>query len=243
MAQEIGKRAGYEQRFTVGLAGGIGTPAAAAASFMMGADFILTGSINQCTVEAGISDEVKDLLQQINVQDTAYAPAGDMFEMGSRVQVLKKGVFFPHRANKLHALYQHYESLDEIPRNIRSQLETRFFKKTFDEVWRETVQYFEGKGERDEISRAERNPKHKMALVFRWYFGYSMRLAFEGDLANRVDFQVHTGPALGAFNQSVAGTRLENWRNRHVDAIGITLMEQTAAFLSRRFHELVVSNR
>ena len=113
----------------------------------------------------------------------------------------------------------------------------------FDEVWRETVQYFEGKGERDEISRAERNPKHKMALVFRWYFGYSMRLAFEGDLANRVDFQVHTGPALGAFNQSVAGTRLEDWRNRHVDAIGITLMEQTAAFLSRRFHELVASNR
>jgi malonyl CoA-acyl carrier protein transacylase len=33
------------------------------------------------------SATVKDLLQQINIQDTEYAPAGDMFELGARVQV------------------------------------------------------------------------------------------------------------------------------------------------------------
>ncbi len=60
------------------------------AAFMLGAEFILTGSINQCTVEAGTSDKVKDLLQQMNVQDTEYAPAGDSFQMGSKVQVLKR---------------------------------------------------------------------------------------------------------------------------------------------------------
>ena len=92
----------YHRKIRVGAAGGIGTPHAAAAAFVMGADFILTGSINQCTVEAGTSDAVKDMLQEINVQDTAYAPAGDMFEIGARVQVLKKGLFFPARANKLH---------------------------------------------------------------------------------------------------------------------------------------------
>lgn len=53
----------------------------------------MTGSINQCTVEAGTSDDVKDLLQQLNIQDTDYAPAGDMFEMGAKIQVMKKGVF------------------------------------------------------------------------------------------------------------------------------------------------------
>ena len=58
----------------VGAAGGIGAPEAAAAAFVMGADFVLTGSINQCTVEAGMSDAVKDLLLEINVQDTGYAP-------------------------------------------------------------------------------------------------------------------------------------------------------------------------
>ena len=71
---------------------------------MVGADFVCTGSINQCTVESGMSDVVKDLLQDINVQDTEYAPAGDMFEIGARVQVLKKGTFFPARANKLFML-------------------------------------------------------------------------------------------------------------------------------------------
>ncbi len=97
----------YSEKIHVGLAGGIGVPQAAMAAFMMGADFILTGSINQCTVEAGTSDSVKNLLQDINVQDTDYAPAGDMFELGARVQVLKKGVFFPARANKVFMLYNH----------------------------------------------------------------------------------------------------------------------------------------
>ena len=84
----------YSKSIRVGTAGGIGTPQAAAAAFIMGADFILTGSINQCTVEAGTSDAVKEILQGINVQDTAYAPAGDMFELGARVQVVRKGLFF-----------------------------------------------------------------------------------------------------------------------------------------------------
>ena len=58
----------YPESIRVGLAGGIGTPQSAASSFVMGADFIMTGSINQCTVEAGISDAAKDMLEIINVQ-------------------------------------------------------------------------------------------------------------------------------------------------------------------------------
>src|SRR5262249_44676125 len=91
----MAKKHGYRTRVRVGAAGGIGTPEAAAAALVLGADFIVTGSINQCTVEAGHSEAVKDLLEKMHIQDTDHAPAGDMFEMGSRVQVLKKGVFFP----------------------------------------------------------------------------------------------------------------------------------------------------
>ena len=94
LRRELMKKYQYFKPLRIGLAGGIGTPEAAAAAFIMGADFILTGSINQCTVEARISDNVKNLLQEINIQDTDYAPAGDMFEIGAKVQVLKKGVFF-----------------------------------------------------------------------------------------------------------------------------------------------------
>jgi trans-AT polyketide synthase/acyltransferase/oxidoreductase domain-containing protein len=185
-----------------------------------------------------MSESVKDMLQEINVQDTAYAPAGDMFEIGAKVQVLKKGVFFPARANKLFMLYTQYDSLEELPVKTRTLLEQKYFKKSLDQVWEETKDYFNRNGYRGVIEKAQKNPKQKMALVFRWYFGYSMRLAFAGDESNRVDYQVHTGPALGAFNQWVKGTELESWRNRHVDQIGEMLMKETAALLTRRLAEM-----
>jgi trans-AT polyketide synthase/acyltransferase/oxidoreductase domain-containing protein len=95
LCKALSDRYGYGEPLCMGLAGGIGAPASAAAAFAMGADFILTGSVNQCTVEAGATDVVKTMLQQAGIHDMAYAPAGDMFELGARLQVLKKGVLFP----------------------------------------------------------------------------------------------------------------------------------------------------
>ena len=230
----------YSKKIRMGLAGGIGTPQSAVCAFMMGADFVLTGSINQCTVEAGTSDAVKDLLQSINVQDTDYAPAGDMFEIGAKVQVMKKGVLFPGRANKLYSLYSQYDSIDEVPEKTIKQLEKSYFKKPVSEVWDETVAYFRSRGMPGEIDKANQNPKHKMALIFRWYFGYSNRLAFAGDVDNKVNFQIHCGPAMGAFNQWVKGTDLENWRNRNVDKIGIKLMEETAMLMKDKMKAIFV---
>lgn len=224
----------YRKKVRIGSAGGIGTPEAALAAFMLGADFILTGSINQCTVEAGTSEKVKDLLQQMNVQDTDYAPAGDMFEMGSKVQVLRKGVFFPARANKLYEIYRRYNSLDEIDSSTSEQIQSKYFKRSFEQIYEELkVRY------PNEINKAEQNPKHKMALVFKWYFGYSSRLALNGSAESTVDYQIHCGPALGAFNQWVKGTELENWRNRHVDEIGERLMIATAELISRKLASLL----
>lgn len=203
---------------------------AAAAAFLLGAEFIGTGSINQCTVEAGTSDSVKDLLQEANVQDTSYAPAGDMFEAGARVQVLKKGLFFPARANKLFDLYRQYNSLDEIDEKTKTLIEEKYFQRSFEEVYEQL--------KRDkspaQIAKAEQNPKHKMAMVFKWYFSHTTRLALEGKSESKIDYQIHCGPALGAFNQWVKGTPLENWRNRHVDLIGKQLMEETAGLLAQR---------
>lgn len=225
---------GYDESIRVGAAGGIGTPQSATAALMLGADYLVTGSINQCTVESGMSDAVKDLLQDVNVQDTAYAPAGDMFEIGAQVQVLKKGVFFPVRANKLYDLYQRYDALDEIPSKTRERIEETYFQRSFDAVWEETRAYY-AENRPDVLEKAEKNPKQKMALLFRWYFVHSTRLALEGDAENQVDFQVHTGPSLGAFNQWVSGTELDDWTNRHVDDIARRLLKATARTLSQRY--------
>jgi trans-AT polyketide synthase/acyltransferase/oxidoreductase domain-containing protein len=215
----------------VGAAGGIGTPDAAAAMWIMGADFILTGSVNQCTVEAATSDAVKDMLQGMNVHDTDYAPSGDLFEMGSKVQVLKKGIFFAQRASKLVSLYRQHESLEEIDAKTRGQIEERYLKCSFDQVFDQIAAKYPG----PDVERARRSPKHRMALVFKRYFRDATRWALAGDLANKVDFQIQCGPALGAFNQWAAGAGLSAWQDRHVDEIGLRLMDETASLLNRRF--------
>lgn len=231
---ECARTSPFCQRVRIGMAGGIGTPEAAAAAFMLGADFIVTGSINQCTVEAATSDQAKDLLQQMNVQDTDYAPAGDMFELGAKVQVLKRGVFFPARANKLYDLYRLHNALEDIDEKTRRQIEEKYFKQSFESVYKQLAERYPA----SEIEQAERNPKYKMALIFKWYFGYTTRLALTGDPDSRVDYQIHCGPALGAFNQWVKGTAWEQWRNRHVDEIGRKLMTETAKLLNQRLQAM-----
>ncbi|HET8840321.1 MAG TPA: hypothetical protein VFN35_02595, partial [Ktedonobacteraceae bacterium] len=182
-------------------------------------------------VEAATSDAVKQLLQQANVQDTDYAPAGDMFEFGAKIQVLKKGLFFPARANKLYELYRQYNALEEIDEKTRNMIQEKYFHRSFAEVYRE----IQASVPAQEIEKAERNPKHKMALIFAWYFGYTTHLALSGNQQHKVDYQIHCGPALGSFNQWVKGTELEEWRNRHVDEIGIKLINATAELLNERF--------
>ena len=224
----------FAGRVHVGAAGGIGTPEAAAAVLVLGAEFIATGSINQCSVEAGTSDVVKDMLEGAAVHDMAYAPSGEMFELGSKVQVLKKGLFFPARAEKLVAAYRQFDGLEAMDAATRRQIEERIFRRPLTTVWDEVRTRLSA----EEIERAERMPKHKMALVFRRYFKDASRWALNGDLEHKVDFQIHCGPAQGAFNQWVAGTDLQSWRARHVDDIALRLLDATAHMLNRRFNEM-----
>lgn len=222
-------------RVHVGAGGGIGTPEAAAAVLVLGAEFLLTGSINQCTVEARTSDAVKDMLENMGVQDTAYAPSGDMFELGSKVQVLKKGLFFPARAEKLAALYRQHDSLDAIDAATKRQIEERFFRKTFTDVYNDIRQSYSPA----DVERAERLPKHRMALVFKRYFKDASRWALSGEVERKVDFQIHCGPALGAFNQWIGESDLASWRNRHADDIALRLLDETAALLNDRFSSMM----
>lgn len=218
----------------VGAGGGIGTPEAAAAAFVLGVDFIVTGSINQCTVEAGTSDLVKDMLAGMDVQDTDYTPSGAMFEMGSLIQVLRKGTFFPARANKLVSLYRQHGSLEEIDAGTRRQIQDRYLKRSFEQAYEEVCRTHA----EAEIARANRVPKHRMALIFKRYYSYTSAWALAGEAEHKVDFQIHCGPALGAFNQWVRGSSLESWRNRHVDVLATRLLDGAAEQLERRVRQM-----
>lgn len=203
-------------KFFIGAAGGLGDPLSIKLCFTLGADFVLTGSINQCSIEAGTSDKAKDLLQVMGIEDTDYTIAGDMFEIGAKIQVLKKGVLFPARANTLYNIYTLFNSLEEIPHHMRTMLEEHFFRMSFVEAANEVEQYF---------GRAK-NAKGKMSVLFRWYLHAANEWAIHGEPDRVIDYQIHTGPALGLFNQWVKGLPQESWRNRHVDWIADALMEE-----------------
>ena len=194
-------------KLRVGLAGGIATPAAAAAAFAMGAAYIMTGSVNQACVESGTSDEVRAMLAETRQSDVAMAPAADMFEMGVTVQVLKRGTMFPMRAAKLYELYRSCAGIDDIPAIERDKLEKTFFQAPLDDIWQQTRSYFLKRDPR-QVERAERDPKHRMALVFRWYLGQAAHWAKDGEASRRIDYQVWCGPAMGAFNEWTAGSFL-----------------------------------
>jgi trans-AT polyketide synthase/acyltransferase/oxidoreductase domain-containing protein len=232
----------FAARIRVGAAGGLGTPEAVAAAFVLGAEFVLTGSINQCTVEAGTSDAVKDLLQSAGVQDTDMAPAGDMFELGARVQVLKKGLFFSARANKLYELYRQHDSVDQIDAKTRQQIEEKYFGRSFADVEREVRAYLQARNP-SELQRFDAQPKLKMARIFQWYFARTNQAAIGGDEAQRLNFQIHSGPAMGACNTWLKGTPFEPWRARHVDQLADMLMRGAADVLSERLRALTAASQ
>ena len=217
----------------VGAAGGLSTPAALAAAFSMGAAYVLTGSVNQACVESGSCDAVRTMLAQAGQADIAMAPAADMFEMGVRVQVLKRGTMFPMRAGRLYDLYRTHASLEGLPAADREFLEKQILRATVDEAWRSTRAFFL-KRNPSQVERAERDPKHRMALVFRSYLGLSSRWANAGEPTRAMDYQVWCGPAMGAFNEWTRGTFLEQPENRRAVLVGQNLLYGAALQLRRQ---------
>ena len=213
----------YQHPIRIGLAGGIATPESAAAAFAMGAAYVLTGSINQACIEAGTSDTVRQMLAEADQADVTMAPAADMFEMGVKVQVLKRGTMFALRAAKLYELYSRFSSYDEIPSGQREILERDIFKCSFTQEWAQTRQFFT-KRDPQQIELAEKNPKHKMALVFRSYLGRSSTWAKTGDPTRKIDYQIWCGPAIGAFNHWARGTFLEKSENRKTVTVAMNLL-------------------
>ncbi len=221
----------YETPPRIGAAGGISTPWAAAAALAMGAAYLVGGSVHQACIEAGTSDPVRKMLAEARQGDVAMAPAADMFEMGVKVQVLKRGTMFAMRAAKLFELYRSYDGLDQIPAADRATIEKTIFRAPLETIWEETRAFFAGR-DPAQIERARRDSKHRMALVFRWYLGLSSRWANAGEPSRTVDYQFWCGPAMAAFNEWVRGSFLELPENRRVVTVALNIL-YGAAVLSR----------
>lgn len=222
----------YPGKPRVGLAGGIATPDAVAAAFAMGAGYVVTGSINQACIESGSSDGVRKMLAEAGQADVAMAPAADMFEMGVKLQVLKRGTMFPMRAGKLYELYRQFPSWEAIPEAERAQVEKNLLRGRFGDVWEATREFWKGR-DPTMLPKADADPKQKMALVFRWYLGLSSRWANVGEPTRQVDYQVWCGPAMGAFNEWAKGSFLENPVNRGVVPVARNLLYGACVRLRR----------
>ncbi|MBW4671226.1 MAG: PfaD family polyunsaturated fatty acid/polyketide biosynthesis protein [Cyanomargarita calcarea GSE-NOS-MK-12-04C] len=231
LRDEIQAQFNYEKPIRIGVGGGIATPQSALAAFMMGAAYVVTGSINQSCIESGACQHTKQLLAQAEMADVMMAPAADMFEMGVKLQVLKRGTLFPQRAQKLFELYRNYDSIDDIPVPERQKIEKQIFRKSCAEVWQGTVDYLTQKNP-EKLARANSNPKMKMALIFRWYLGLSSRWSNSGEKGREIDYQIWCGPAMGGFNDWVRGSYLSEVNNRRVVDVAQHLMIG-AAFLYR----------
>jgi PfaD family protein len=163
------------------------------------------------------------------------APAGDMFEMGVTVQVLKRGTMFAMRAQKLYDVYRKYQSVEQIPANEKQILEKTIFQDSLKNIWEQTEDFFKQR-DPSQIEKAERDPHHKLALLCRWYLGKSPKWAVSGNEQRKMDYQIWCGPAMGAFNEWAKGSIFENGENRKVADVALNLLYGAA--LETRFVQL-----
>ncbi|SHJ71036.1 PfaD family protein [Malonomonas rubra DSM 5091] len=220
----------YPQPLRVGLGGGIATPASAVAALSMGAAYLVTGTVNQACVESGTCDAVRQMLAETRQADITMAPSGDMFELGVKVQVVKRGTMFSIRAHKLYDLYKAYNSMDALPVDEREKLEKTFFHAPLNTIWEQTRNYFAVRDPR-QVEKAEADPKYKMALVFRWYLGQSPVWANQGEPSRKIDYQIWCGPAMGAFNEWVKGSFMEAPEARKVVDVAYNILFGAAVMM------------
>ncbi|MED5372852.1 MAG: PfaD family polyunsaturated fatty acid/polyketide biosynthesis protein [Myxococcota bacterium] len=224
---QIAAEQGYAERgihIFVGAAGGLGSPESIVGALAMGAEYVLTGSVNQATPEAGTSDIAKEMLLEAGMADCAEGPAPDMFELGAHVQVLSRGTMYARRGKRLYDLYKQYSSWEEIPAADQKKVEKQILGAPFAERWESTAAYWQGR-DPAQVTRAQENGRHKMALVFRWYLGMASRWARLGDTSRKRDFQIWCGPSMGAFNAWVQDTPLQPLAARKVADVADALIQ------------------
>ncbi|TQV78631.1 PfaD family polyunsaturated fatty acid/polyketide biosynthesis protein [Denitrobaculum tricleocarpae] len=227
LRERIVQKHNYRRPIQLGAAGGLGTPAGVASAFGLGADYVLVGSANQSAVESGLSEVGRAMLCEAGIADVTMAPASDMFELGVKVQVLKRGTMFAVKAQRLYDLFRRHETIDAFSSKDREWLEKQVLREGFETAWSKIVEY-RRKSDPTFAVATDKTPRQKMAQVFRYFLFMGSQWAREGIEDRRADFQIWCGPAMGAFNDWVQDSFLEPAENRTVEQIGLNLLEGAA---------------
>ena len=137
----------------------------------------------------------------------------------------KRGTMFPMRARKLFELYRAHGSMEEIPASEREAVE----KTIFGSRWRgsEKTRAFL----RRLIRRIWSGRSGMRSIRWRWCSGgilLSPAVGECGEGTRVVDYQVWCGPAMGAFNEWVRGSFLEEPGNRRVGVVAMNLLHGAA---------------
>ena len=212
LRDEMSAAHGYPHPPCVGLGGGIATPATAAA-FAMGAAYVVTGSINQACVESGTSPAVRAMLAEAGQADVTMAPAADMFELGVKVQVLKRGTMFAHAGRQT-------ATSCTRPTTASTQLpapsSARSWKTTSSSAPSTKIGSRRAVLRRARPANRSNGPKRTPSTRWRWCSARTWvaprTWATAGEPARQIDYQIWCGPAMGAFNQWVKGSPLEKPR-------------------------------
>ncbi len=230
----------YSTMPCIGLGGGIATPKAVAAAFAMGADYVLTGSVNQSCGESGTSSSVRQMLAKALQTDVIMAPSANMFERGIKVQVLKRGSMFAQRAARLYEIYRSFENIEDIPDDVKNEIENKIFQNSFESEWQMTREFF-ATYDPLQLELSENDPKRKMLLLFRSYLGKSSKWAIGEETSRQKDFQIWCGPSMGAFNEWVKGSFLEHPENRKFETVAMNLLFGACVVIRRQWliHGLV----
>jgi trans-AT polyketide synthase/acyltransferase/oxidoreductase domain-containing protein len=227
--ERVAARCPAASRVPMGVAGGIGCPAGVAAAFALGADFVLTGSINQCTQEANTSSAVKDRLCTVGLEDTHALAGASAWSLGA-IQMLRKGTLFPANARRALTLHEAFQSWDKLGAAERERLERQYCELAMADALSlrsEVLNSFV-----PQLALVTQNDVYaRVAAALHGYFDRAERMAQRGELTEEHQFLVHTGPALAAFNAWCAATPWADWRPRSVGAIARRLMNEAAELL------------
>ena len=199
----------------------------------MGAAYVVTGSVNQACVESGTSDAVRRCSAQAQQADIAMAPAADMFEMGVKVQVLKRGTMFAMRAAKLYELYRAHDSLDQIPAADRGDAreDTSSGPRSSRSGSRRSDFFRRPRPGADRAGRARSQAQDGpgLPLVPR---ACRRTGPTRASRRGRVDYQIWCGPAMAAFNEWVEGRSWSSPRTAGWSTVALNIL-YGAAVLTR----------
>ncbi|MFC1745257.1 1-acyl-sn-glycerol-3-phosphate acyltransferase [Candidatus Riflebacteria bacterium] len=208
----------------IGTSGGLSNPQAISAMFSLGADFVVTGSINQISAEANCSAKVKQMLAKAGSSDTAFVVSADPLEKGNNIQVLKYGTQFSVKANKLAKLYLKYGDLLNLPEKEKKVLEEGFFRCSLETAMNRANLIFKDL----QFGENKKNKKESgLLLLFHLYLYESFLWAKEGTKNREMDYQIWVDQSIGSFNM---------WRNavfsKSIEDISVTDIAERLLFCS-----------